>query len=243
MAGFADAFKPRASPEEISRRRSVTRELARVLQVPSDQTLPFTQDLMEAVTGFNSVRDKWTDLASGRGRAPEQLVQLTKAARRYADTIVQTPGWLRHLVEGAMPGRPYVPLGFAPPPLPHDLLDIAKQVRATERAAEIIASALEKHTPRRLSKAGVGRKRKNRPEEPGFSASEALVWKVLTITQRWGGTAKTNKTKGGTLDSFFDKALKLKLWPPGRAPERFTPSKLYRLHNEWKARQGRTDRN
>jgi len=68
-----------------------------------------------------------------------------------------------------------------------------------------------------------------------FSASHALVWSVLNIASRRGGTVAVDKKDGGTLDRFFAAASELDVWTRGCAPQGLTSSRLYRLHRQWRA--------
>jgi len=114
--------------------------------------------------------------------------------------------WLRSLVEAALPKQfAAPPLGFVlPPSSSNDLLDIADRALETGHAALIVAKQLAKPTKKKR-----GRQPKSQPTDRDFSASHALVWSVLNIASRRGGTVAVDKKDGGTLDRFFAAASEL----------------------------------
>jgi len=232
MVGLSDFLKPRAlSPEDKRRWFGVVRRLADELRIPRDQLLAFGQELLEAARSFLSVKDPSYSQATLE-RAPVQLLKLHKAANAYAEAIVRMPMWLRSLVEAALPKQfAAPPLGFVlPPSSSNDLLDIADRVLETGPAALIVAKRLAKPTKRKR-----GRQPKSQPTDRDFSASDALVWSVLNIASRRGGTVAVDKKDGGTLDRFFAAASELDVWTRGCAPQGLTSSRLYRLHRQWRA--------
>jgi hypothetical protein len=136
------------------------------------------------------------------------------------------------LVEGALPKQfAAPPFGFVFPPSPsNDLLDIADRVLETGHAALIVAQQSDKATKKKR-----GRQPKSQPTHRDFSVSDALVWSVLGIASRRGGTVTVDKKDGGILDRFFAAASELDVWPRGCAPQGLTSSRLYRLHRQWRA--------
>ena len=236
MAGLSDAIKPRAlSPQEKRRWLGVVRRLADELRIPHDQLLPYGQELLEAVRGFLSVKEPGSSQAALE-RAPEKLLKLHKAANLYAEAIGAMPRWLCSLVEGGLPRKfPAPPLGFVlAPSLSIGLLDIAERVSDTGRAARRAALILKKQSGK-ATKRKRGRQPKSQPTDPDFSVSDALVWSVLGIASRRGGTVTVDKKDGGTLDRFFAAASELEVWPQGCAPQGLTSSRLYHLHRQWRA--------
>jgi hypothetical protein len=230
MTGLSDSFKPRAlSPEGKRGLFGIVRRSADELRISRDQLLPFEQELFEAVRGFFSIRDPSFSQATLE-RAPEQFVKLHKAANKYAE-VVRMPSWLRSLVEGALPKQfAAPPFGFVFPPSPaNDLLDMAERVLETGHAALIVAKQSDKAAKKKR-----GRQPKSQPTHRDFSVSDALVWSVLGIASRRGGTVTVDKKDGGTLDRFFAAASELDVWPRGCAPQGLTSSRLYRLHRQWR---------
>ena len=235
MAGFSDLFKPHAlSPEEKRRRKGIVWRLADKLRIPRDQLPPFEEEWGEVAGDFIAKKDPGLSQAALE-RAPEQLLKLCKAADTYTQTIMRMPRWLRSSVDGALTRQLQLfaapPLGFVlPPSSSSGLLDVAKRVVDTRRAALIVAERSPKAKGRKR-----GRQPKNQPGDRDFSASDALVWSVLDIASRRGGTVTVDKKDGGTLDRFFAATSELDVWPRGCAPQGLTSSRLYRLHRQWRA--------
>ena len=100
----------------------------------------------------------------------------------------------------------------------------------TGHAALIVAKKFAKPTKKKR-----GRQPKSQPMDRDFSASDGLVWSVLNIASRRGGTVTVDKKDGGTLDRFFAAASELDVWPRGCAPQGLTSSRLFRLHRQWRA--------
>ena len=235
MAGFSELFKPRAlSPDEKRRWFGVVRRLADELRIPHDQLQPFGREVSEAARDFLSIKDPGLSQAVLES-APEHLLKLHKAANTYAETIMRMPRWLCSSVERAVPKQFAVPpLGFVlPPSSSRDLLEIANRVQETGRAALIVAKIVAKQSAK-VTKRKRGRQPKSQPTDPEFSVSDALVWSVLNIASRRGGTVTVDKKHGGTLDRFFAAASELDLWPRGCAPQGLTSSRLYRLYRQWR---------
>jgi hypothetical protein len=236
MAGFSDFFEPHAlSPEEKRRWFGVVRCLAEQLLIPHDQLLPFAQECLQAFRDFLSIKHPGFS-QTALDRVPDQLRKLHKSAHAYTETIMRMPRWLCGAVEGGLPRQPLPgpPHGFVlqPPSSMSDLHEIAERVQDTGRAALSAAHIFEQQFAR-ATKRERGRRPKNQGTDSGFSASDALVWSVLNMAYRRGGTVTVNKTKGGTLDRFFAEAIRLGVWPPDLAPQGLTSSRLYRLHREW----------
>jgi hypothetical protein len=230
---LSDAFRVSpATREDIHQRRHTALQLQITLGIPRDQTMPFARELMEAVAAYVRMGGDFSNATLAR--APDQLARLGKAAARYATAIEALPVWLRQLVDDDMlPRQSRVAFSFAPS-FPRTVGSIAKEVRATAQSANLVASALRK-VDRPQEKGTRGRRPKRRPGDAAFTATDQFVSGLLTIAKRRRATkVTTDKNDGGTLDQFFDEAAKLKLWPPGFRP-RLSPSRLYRLHQQWKA--------